>query len=68
VAVLYNDMTLTQDDLSKFSRLKVVICAANRLENIDVKAAAKLGIMTDITDWLIYSFFFINFCNRSNRS
>jgi len=43
-ALLYHSITLTREDLEKFKLLKVVVRIGSGFDNVDIKAAAELGI------------------------
>uniref|UniRef100_A0A8B9RC57 C-terminal-binding protein 1 n=3 Tax=Astyanax mexicanus TaxID=7994 RepID=A0A8B9RC57_ASTMX len=43
-ALLYHTITLSRDDLDKFKGLRVIVRIGSGFDNVDVKAAAELGI------------------------
>uniref|UniRef100_A0A672HXL5 C-terminal-binding protein 1-like n=1 Tax=Salarias fasciatus TaxID=181472 RepID=A0A672HXL5_SALFA len=43
-ALLYHTITLSRDDLEKFKGLRVIVRIGSGFDNVDVKAAAELGI------------------------
>ena len=47
-ALLYHSITLTREDLEKFKALKVVVRIGAGFDNVDIKAAAELGICMDL--------------------
>uniref|UniRef100_UPI0035901997 C-terminal-binding protein 1-like isoform X1 n=2 Tax=Myxine glutinosa TaxID=7769 RepID=UPI0035901997 len=47
-ALMYHTITLTREDLEKFKALRVIVRIGSGYDNIDVKAAAELGIAVSI--------------------
>lgn len=45
-AMLYHHITLSREDLKKFKALRVVVRLGTGIDNVDVKAAGELGLMT----------------------
>lgn len=43
-ALLYHTITLSRDDLEKFKGLRVIVRIGSGFDNVDIKAAAELGI------------------------
>ncbi|CAB1325220.1 unnamed protein product [Coregonus sp. 'balchen'] len=43
-ALLYHTITLSRDDLDKFKGLRVIVRIGSGFDNVDIKAAAELGI------------------------
>ncbi|MBN3301193.1 CTBP1 protein, partial [Amia calva] len=43
-ALMYHTITLSRDDLDKFKGLRVIVRIGSGFDNIDIKAAAELGI------------------------
>nr|XP_002127490.1 C-terminal-binding protein 1 [Ciona intestinalis] len=43
-ALLYNTITLTREDLDKFKALKIVVRIGAGFDNVDIKAAAEMGV------------------------
>lgn len=43
-ALLYHSITLTREDLEKFKALKIVVRIGSGFDNVDIKAAAELGV------------------------
>lgn len=45
-ALLYHTITLSRDDLEKFKGLRVIVRIGSGFDNVDIKAAAELGQLT----------------------
>lgn len=45
-ALLYHTITLSRDDLEKFKGLRVIVRIGSGFDNVDIKAAAELGELT----------------------
>uniref|UniRef100_A0A8C9S4I7 C-terminal binding protein 1 n=1 Tax=Scleropages formosus TaxID=113540 RepID=A0A8C9S4I7_SCLFO len=43
-ALLYHTITLSRDDLDKFKGLRIIVRIGSGFDNVDIKAAAELGI------------------------
>nr|XP_032837399.1 C-terminal-binding protein 2-like isoform X2 [Petromyzon marinus] len=43
-ALMYHTMSLTRDDLDKFRSLRVIVRIGSGVDNVDIRAAAELGI------------------------
>lgn len=43
-ALLYHHITLSREDLKKFKALKIIVRLGTGVDNVDIKAAAELGI------------------------
>ncbi|CAM9143350.1 unnamed protein product [Lampetra fluviatilis] len=43
-ALMYHTMSLTRDDLDKFRALRVIVRIGSGVDNVDIRAAAELGI------------------------
>ena len=43
-ALIYHTITLTRDDLEKFKALKIIVRIGAGYDNIDIKAAAEMGL------------------------
>lgn len=53
-ALLYHTITLSRDDLEKFKGLRVIVRIGSGFDNVDVKAAAELGELTQTTQRIIH--------------
>lgn len=59
-ALMWHTITLTREDLERFKSLKVIVRIGSGIDNVDIKAAAELGILVcnvpgnDITNKQVY--------------
>ena len=44
-ALMWHTITLTREDLERFKSLKVIVRIGSGIDNVDIKAAADLGIV-----------------------
>lgn len=45
-ALMYHTITLSRQDLEKFKALRVIVRIGSGYDNVDIKSAAELGMMT----------------------
>lgn len=41
---MYHTITLSRDDLDKFKSLRIIVRIGSGFDNVDIKAAAELGM------------------------
>lgn len=45
---MYHTITLSRQDLEKFKALRVIVRIGSGYDNVDIKSAAELGMMTPL--------------------
>ena len=45
---MYHTITLSRQDLEKFKALRVIVRIGSGYDNVDIKSAAELGMMTTL--------------------